>query len=94
MQNYGSGGVSNNIANLGKGLGLAAALLGTPAIYVRTRAGLMTYYGDAFGHSAAQWLTWATGLVEAYLLYAVVSLAFTGLVTWMVAKRAVDSFGG
>jgi hypothetical protein len=94
MNNYEIGGVSKSIVGLGKGLGVGAALLAAPAVYVRTRAACMAYYADAVGSGLAKWMTWATGLLEAYLVYAMVSLAFVGLVTWWIAKRAAASFGG
>jgi hypothetical protein len=93
MQNNEPNGVSKSLTSLGKGFGAAAALLGTPAVYGHTRMLLMSYYGDAWGMGVAKYATWATGLIEAYILYGSVELAFVGLVSWWIAKRASASFG-
>jgi hypothetical protein len=87
----GEGGMSKAISLLGKALGVAAAILGTPAVHNRIREPLFHYLSETWGPFAAKWLTWAMCGAEAIAFYALTALIFqavvVGGITAAVSRR-------
>jgi hypothetical protein len=95
--NYSSGqesGMYKSVSQLGKVIGAGLALFALPAFYNQTQGPLLKYFSGPFGSSAGYWMAWAMILTLTAALYRVAELAFTGLVTWWIAKRAATGFEG
>ena len=86
-------GLYKNIKTLGEGLAMAAAILGTPLLFNATKLPLYYYLRRAWGEELSALLVWIMGLVEAYVIYAAVSLVFTAAVVWIMTRLAARQFG-
>ena len=85
-------GLYTSVSTLGKVIGVAAVILGTPMVYGMTKAPLFSYLSAAWGRDIAGPLAWVMGAIEAYLLYESVSFLFTAGVIWAVTRLAMRRF--
>jgi hypothetical protein len=86
-------GLYKGVDLLGKLVGAAAVILGTPLVYGATKYLLYAYLAQNWGRDLAVYLMWAMGFIEAYLIYALVSFIVTAGVIWGLAKLAARGFG-
>jgi hypothetical protein len=91
-QNQDSSGMYKMMAALGKAIGLAAAILGTPAIFEATKAPLFAYLARVWGNAFAEVLVWIMGAIEAFVLYGTVSFLFTAGLMWAVTTLVMRQF--
>lgn len=87
-------GVFKTIRSLGKALGLAASILGTPMVYGATRWKMYAYLSATWDENLAHILTVVMAGVEAYVIYVTTTLVFTGLVIWAMAALAARRYSG
>ena len=85
-------GLYKTISNLGKVVGAAAVLLGTPLLYDATKRPLFSYFAKTWGRDLAEYLVLAMGAIEAYLIYVSVSLLFTAGTIWVITTLAMRRF--
>ena len=83
-------GLYKAAAQLGIALGAAAALFATPLVYSCGKAAIWRYFMASFGLPYAEWLLWATGAIEAFVIFTVcrgvVTFALTWAMTALVAR--------
>jgi hypothetical protein len=90
----GDGGISKGVSGLAKAIGVMASILGTPALFNATKAGLFKYLYNTWGEGIAGLLLWVMAAAEAYAIYAAVSLGFTVFAIWAMTSYAARRFGG
>jgi hypothetical protein len=83
-QNSQPGGMSGAVSSVSNASGIAAAILLTPFIFDWSRARLFRYFAKTIGREFAPWMTWISGAVEAYAIYALVTFLVTLLLTWLL----------
>ena len=86
-------GVYKSIKTLGEALAIGAAILGTPVLFNATKHPLFRFLREAWGDELSVILVWVMGGVEAYAIYATVSLLFTAAVVWLMTWFAARHFG-
>lgn len=84
----GESGISKNTSNLGKALGIGAAIIGTPGIHNRIREPLSEYLSGTWGPVAGKWLTWGMIGVEAAVLFYLTAIVFSTVVLAAMAAYA------
>lgn len=88
MNNSKGSALSRTAQALGTVAGVGAAILATPIAWRATREQLFAYLTHAWGERAGELLTWAFCGVEAFTIYFLVKLAFTGCVVWCMTAFA------
>ena len=86
-------GLYKVIKSFGEALAIIAAILGTPLLFNATKHPLFHYLRGAWGDDLSVILVWIMGAVEAYAIYAAVSLVFTAGVVWLMTWLAARQFG-
>lgn len=87
-------GIYKQVSTLGKVSAIALTILTTPAVYEVTKPPLLSYFSKTWGRAVAEWLVILMGVIEAYMIYALVSLAITSGVVWLIVTSAMRRFRG
>lgn len=85
-------GLYKSISTLGDAIAWGAAILGTPMLFMATKAFFFSYFWKAWGAEIAGILIWVMGAIEAYVIYAATSFLFTAGTIWVMTALAVRRF--
>jgi len=84
--------IYQGISGLGSAIGLGVSILLTPQIYTWSKDALYSYLARYLRHDFAEILTVVMGGVEGFIIYSVISLLFTFVVTCAIATFAARRF--
>lgn len=86
-------GVYKSIKALGQALAIGTVILGTPLLFNATKHPLFHFLREGWGDELSVIFVWIMGIVEAFAIYAAVSLLFTAAVVWIMTRLAASHFG-
>jgi len=92
--NQDTSGLYKSVSTLGHAIALGVAILGTPMLFLATKAVFFSYFSEAWGPTLASLLMWVMGGVEAYVIFAATSFLFIAGTSWVMTVLAVRRFKG
>lgn len=94
--NYGGkpSGVSKAATALAKAVGLGAAIMSAPLVFIKTKAPLYAYFFSYLNDADfALILAWLMNAIFFFVIFALVSMILSFILIWAVARFAAKTLG-
>lgn len=84
-------GLYRTASHLGTALGAGAAIFATPLFYAWGKAAVWRYLLASFGSEYGLYLLWATGAIEAFVIFTLTRALVTFGLSWAMTALAARS---